>query len=89
MTGCIDLVVSEFNCTLPGIEPICDRLGIPQICLDDVAKKANAEYVKYSYEDRRSISRRDSRYCRKILRHEQRNRANVMKDHGHPDAITA
>ncbi len=22
MTGCVDLVVSEFNCTIPGIEPI-------------------------------------------------------------------
>ena len=58
MTGCVDLVVSEFNCTLPGIEPICDELKIPQICLDDVAKKANAEYVKYSYRERRNISER-------------------------------
>ncbi|MCQ4635125.1 carbon monoxide dehydrogenase [Anaerovorax odorimutans] len=56
-TGCIDLVLSEFNCTIPGIEPICEELGIPQICLDDVAKKANAEYMSYSYEDRQQISR--------------------------------
>ena len=53
LTGCVDLVVSEFNCTLPGIELICDELNIPQICLDDVAKKANAEYVKYSYKEKR------------------------------------
>lgn len=57
-TGCVDLVVSEFNCTLPGIEPICDDLQIPQICLDDVAKKANAEYEPYSYEERWEISRK-------------------------------
>ena len=88
MTGCIDLVVSEFNCTLPGIEPICDRLGIPQICLDDVAKKANAEYVKYSYEDRRSISRRIVDTAVRSYGMNSGNRANVMKDHGHPDAIT-
>ena len=25
-TGAIDAVLSEFNCTLPGIEPICDSL---------------------------------------------------------------
>lgn len=55
-TGCIDLVVSEFNCTLPGIEPICDSLQIPQVCIDDVAKKANAEYDPYQYERRREIS---------------------------------
>lgn len=44
-TGAIDLIVSEFNCTLPGIEPICDRFDVRQICVDDVAKKANAEFV--------------------------------------------
>lgn len=55
-TGCIDLVVSEFNCTIPGIEPICDDLQIPQICLDDVAKKANAEYTPYKYESRKEIT---------------------------------
>jgi carbon-monoxide dehydrogenase catalytic subunit len=42
-TGAIDVVLSEFNCTLPGIEPICDVLFIKQICLDSIAKKANAE----------------------------------------------
>lgn len=56
-TGCIDLILSEFNCTIPGIEPICDELAIPQICLDDVAKKANAEYVPYTYEEKSRISR--------------------------------
>ncbi|MHC1748147.1 MAG: anaerobic carbon-monoxide dehydrogenase catalytic subunit [Cellulosilyticaceae bacterium] len=49
-TGAIDAVLSEFNCTLPGIEPICDALQIKQICLDDVAKKANAEAIPYVYE---------------------------------------
>ena len=42
-TGGIDAVISEFNCTLPGIEPICDELKIKQICIDNVAKKAIAE----------------------------------------------
>ncbi|MGN0704003.1 MAG: carbon monoxide dehydrogenase [Lentihominibacter sp.] len=56
-TGCIDLILSEFNCTLPGIEPICDKLEIPQICLDDVARKRNADYVHFTYEERAEISR--------------------------------
>ena len=56
-TGCIDLVLSEFNCTLPGIEPICDALSIPQICLDDAAKKANAQHRPYTYEQKTEISR--------------------------------
>ena len=39
-TGAIDAVISEFNCTLPGIEPICDELKIKQLCIDSVAKKS-------------------------------------------------
>ena len=33
------MVVSEFNCTIPGLEPIADKLQVKMICLDDVAKK--------------------------------------------------
>lgn len=55
-TGAIDTVLSEFNCTLPGIEPICDALNIKQICLDDVAKKSNAEFKKYDYANRQALS---------------------------------
>ncbi|MCL1848200.1 MAG: anaerobic carbon-monoxide dehydrogenase catalytic subunit [Clostridiales bacterium] len=55
-TGAIDAVLSEFNCTLPGIEPICDELMIKQICLDVVAKKANAELKSFTYADGERIS---------------------------------
>lgn len=54
--GAIDAVISEFNCTLPGIEPICDSLKIKQICLDDVAKKANAELKSFVFEERETQS---------------------------------
>ena len=55
-TGGIDAVLSEFNCTLPGIEPICDELMIKQICLDDVAKKANAQMKPFVFEKREEQS---------------------------------
>lgn len=51
-TGGIDAVLSEFNCTLPGIEPICEELQIKQICIDDVAKKRNAELIPFKFESR-------------------------------------
>ncbi|QIB69548.1 carbon monoxide dehydrogenase [Aminipila butyrica] len=51
-TGAIDAVLSEFNCTLPGIEPICEELKIKQICLDSVAKKANAELMEFPFTER-------------------------------------
>ena len=56
-TGAIDLIVSEFNCTFPGIEPITEELMVVKmICIDDVAKKSNAEYINYSYEERKKIT---------------------------------
>ena len=55
-TGGIDAVLSEFNCTLPGIEPICDKMMIKQICLDSVAKKANAEMKPFIFEEREQQS---------------------------------
>ena len=45
MTGCVDLVLSEFNCTLPGIDSICEKLDISQLCLDGVAKTARAGWA--------------------------------------------
>ncbi|TEB07561.1 Carbon monoxide dehydrogenase 1 [Pelotomaculum schinkii] len=55
-TGAIDLLVSEFNCTLPGIETICEQMQVPQFCLDDVAKKKNAGYLTFDIKDRHSIA---------------------------------
>lgn len=90
-TGCIDLVVSEFNCTLPGIEEICEKQGIPQICIDDVAKKANAEYIPYSYEKKQGITaviiaKATTAYT--TNRAKNPTRQNVMADHGCPNSIT-
>ncbi len=45
-TGAIDLVASEFNCTLSGIEPIAEKLDIKLICLDDVCKQSTAILLK-------------------------------------------
>lgn len=56
LTGCVDLVVSEFNCTLPGIEPICKEWSIPILCLDDVAKKKDAFMLPYKEEEREEVS---------------------------------
>jgi len=54
-TGAIDAVISEFNCTLPGIEAICDELKIKQFCVDAVAKKSNAVLKEFTFETRVSV----------------------------------
>ena len=88
-TGAIDMVVSEFNCTIPGLEPIADKLKVKMICLDDVAKKKNAEYIyldrdKYDEIDRKLINEAIKSY--KIRRGEVE--IDIPKDHGYDKSLT-
>ena len=87
--GAIDAVLSEFNCTLPGIEPICDELKIKQICLDVVAKKANAEYIPFRYETRQADG--DRIIDEIIAAYKERRGAvpmNLFTDHGNKNTLT-
>lgn len=88
-TGAIDAVISEFNCTLPGIEPICDSLKIKQICLDDVAKKANAELKPFVFEKREEQS---MEIIDEIVEAYKERRGevslNLMPEHGNDHTLT-
>lgn len=88
-TGAIDAVLSEFNCTLPGIEPICEVLHIKQICLDSVAKKANAEMMEFDF------SRREEQSVEMIAKivaayKERRGKIpmNLLPEHGNENTLT-
>ena len=87
--GAIDAVLSEFNCTLPGIETICEELKIKQICLDVVAKKANAEYIPFNYETREADG---DRIIDEIIAAYKARRGNVpmnlFTDHGNKNTLT-
>lgn len=88
-TGAIDAVLSEFNCTLPGIEPICDELNIKQICLDDVAKKANAELKKFDFDNR---SKQSEEIIDEVIESYKERRGkvelNLMPEHGNDNTLT-
>ena len=88
-TGAIDAVLSEFNCTLPGIEPICEALNIKQICLDDVAKKSNAEYMPFIFESRECDS---GRIIDAVIASYRARRGevalNLLPEHGNQDTLT-
>ena len=88
-TGAIDAVLSEFNCTLPGIETVCDELLIKQICIDDVAKKANAEYIPFNFAGRDAHS---NLIIDKIIAayRERRPRVklNLLPEHGNDTTLT-
>lgn len=88
-TGAIDAVLSEFNCTLPGIEPICEALNIKQICLDDVAKKSNAEYLPFVFESREADSERIIDAVIASYRARRNEVAlNLQPEHGNKDTVT-
>lgn len=88
-TGAVDAVLSEFNCTLPGIEPICDALDIKQICLDIVGKKKNAEYRGYDFNTR---DEQANEIIDEILQNytERRKKVaiNIPAWHGNDDTLT-
>lgn len=88
-TGGVDLVVSEFNCTLPGIEPIAEEFMVKMICIDDVAKKANADFLSYSYEERRNITNRVvEEALNSYVNRRDKVEIHVPEDHGNEDTIT-
>jgi len=88
-TGGIDAVLSEFNCTLPGIETVCDELQIKQICLDSVAKKANADMKQFSFNERERIS---NEIIDEVIAAYQARRSsitmNLLPDHGNDNTLT-
>ncbi|MCI8948933.1 MAG: anaerobic carbon-monoxide dehydrogenase catalytic subunit [Lachnospiraceae bacterium] len=88
-TGAIDGVISEFNCTLPGIEPICDELKIKQICIDNVAKKANAQLKEFDFENRKQVT---EEIIDEMVEAYQNRRGsvtmNLLADHGNDRTLT-
>ena len=88
-TGAIDMVLSEFNCTLPGIETICETLKIKQICLDSVAKKANAELKEYTYKEKERISNEIINQAVETYKTRRPEiQLNLLKDHGNDNTLT-
>ncbi len=88
-TGAIDGVLSEFNCTLPGIEPICDELMIKQICIDDVAKKKNAELIPFNFDTRKEDG---DRIIDELIEAYKNRRGkvklNLLPEHGNKNTLT-
>jgi carbon-monoxide dehydrogenase catalytic subunit len=88
-TGAIDVVLSEFNCTLPGIEPIGESLNIQQICFDRGAKKANAESKEFVFEEKERISNEIINETLETYKTRRPKTAlNLLKDHGNNNTLT-
>ena len=71
------------------MEPIWDALDIKRICLDDVAKRSNAEYMRVVFETREADA---DRIIDKVLESYKNRRGRVelrlMPEHGNKDTLT-
>ncbi len=87
-TGAVDLVISEFNCTLSGIEPIAEKLKIKLVCLDDVSKQSTAELFADTRGNELELARN---LCRIAADQYGKRRDKVTIDipeHGYKDVLT-
>lgn len=87
-TGAIDMVVSEFNCTLPGIEDICSKFLVKQLCLDDVAKKKNAILLPYTFDNGMAIARRVAEEAAASYQERRRSVTIDLPEHGYDNSLT-
>ena len=56
-SGLIDAVVSEFNCTFPGLTQIAKHEGVKLLAIDDVAYIEGAELISWSPERAEEIAK--------------------------------
>lgn len=88
-TGGIDLIVSEFNCTIPGLEPIAEKYKVKTLCIDDVAKKKGADFINFDMAKAEAIS---ERIINEALESYKNRRSvvtiDIPEDHGHDDVVT-
>lgn len=87
-TGAIDMVVSEFNCTFSGIEPIAEQYKIMLVCLDDVCKQSSAKMINDEYGHELELA---ETLCTMAADQYNLRRSQVeidIPDHGYDDVIT-
>ncbi len=87
-TGAIDMLASEFNCTLSGIEPIAAEFMIKLVCLDDVCKQSSAELIADTPGNERALAQH---LCEMAAASYAQRRPLMQIDippHGHRDVVT-
>ncbi|GAB6099586.1 anaerobic carbon-monoxide dehydrogenase catalytic subunit [Halanaerocella petrolearia] len=88
-TGGIDLVVSEFNCTIPGLEDAAEKYDVDMIAIDDVAKKKKAEMIDFAPEKAEDITEKImDKAVESYASRRGEVEIDIPKDHGYDDVVT-
>lgn len=87
-TGGVDLVATEFNCTLSGIEPIAEKLAIKLVCLDDVSKQTASELLPDLHGNELGLARQVTEMAAAAYRQRRGTIAIDVPIHGYDDVVT-
>ena len=88
-TGGIDLVVSEFNCTIPGLEEVAEEYEVEMMAIDDVAKKKTADLIEFNPHQAEELSEQIIEQAVNSYQHRRGEvEIDIPKDHGHDDVVT-
>ncbi len=88
-TGAVDTVVSEFNCTLPGIEAIARDQNILLLCVDDVCKQRDAELLEDTFGREIELAQTIvAKACAQYAKRRNKVEIDIPKDHGRDDVVT-
>jgi anaerobic carbon-monoxide dehydrogenase catalytic subunit len=87
-TGAIDLLVSEFNCTLSGIESIAEAQSVKMICLDDVSKQVSAELLADTHGKEKELARQIAGMAADQYAARRPTAKIDLPDHGRDDVLT-
>ena len=88
-TGGIDLVVSEFNCTIPGLEEVAEEYEVEMMAIDDVAKKKTADLIEFNPHQAEELSDKIMDQAVNSYQHRRGEvEIDIPKDHGHDDVVT-
>jgi carbon-monoxide dehydrogenase catalytic subunit len=87
-TGGIDLVATEFNCTLSGIEPIAEKMQTKLVCLDDVSKQTTSELLDDTLGREMALAREVSQLAADQYAARRPNITVDIPEHGYDDVVT-
>jgi len=88
-TGAIDLLVSEFNCTLPGVEAVAQDQMTKLLCLDDVCKQKGAELLKDEHGREEELAAKIiDEACAQYAKRRGFVKIDLPENHGRDDVLT-
>lgn len=86
-TGGIDMLVSEFNCTLSGVESIAAEQMTKLVCLDAVSKQSSAELLEDKHGNEKALAEKLANMAVEQYAERRKFVKIDIPEHGHNDVV--